>query len=343
MKNILVVGGGPAGAAAAISARLEGSLVRLADQSSAVRHKVCGEFISPAALGLFEKLRLSQDFASLEPAAIRRCVLYLGRRVKRWSLPECAWGLSRLRLDRMLLERARELGVTVSLGERVDCRAARRHEDCTIVACGRTHKPARRDRLFGFKTHFDGPSDDAVELFFGVSGYIGVNPVEQGVTNVCGIAPESVLRRYGFDFDEMALSHPALAGRLRPLRRRMNWLVTGPLTFAPACELGPNTYPAGDSLSFVDPFTGSGILNALLTGWLAGLAAARKVSAPDYAKTCRSLLDRAFFVSSTLRALLRYAGAQWLAGIVPGRALFRLTRAYVGSESGSDAPFSRFA
>jgi flavin-dependent dehydrogenase len=201
----------------------------------------------------------------------------------------------------------------------------------------------RRDRLFGFKTHFDGPSDDAVELFFGGSGYIGVNPVEQGVTNVCGMAPESVLRRHGFDFDEMVLCHPALAARLRPLRRRMSWLVTGPLTFAPACELGANTYPAGDSLSFVDPFTGSGILNALLTGWLAGLAAARKVSAPDYAETCRSLLDRAFFVSSTLRGLLQYAGMHWLAGIVPGRALFRLTRAYMGAGSGSNAPFSGFA
>jgi len=94
----------------------------------------------------------------------------------------------------MLLDRARELGVTVSLGERVDCRAtANRRADCTIVACGRTQKPTRRDRLFGFKAHFDGPSDDAVELFFGLSGYIGVNPVEEGVTNVCGIAPESVL------------------------------------------------------------------------------------------------------------------------------------------------------
>jgi flavin-dependent dehydrogenase len=243
----------------------------------------------------------------------------------------------------MLLEKARGLGVTVSLGERVDCRAANRREDCTIVACGRTQKPTRCDRLFGFKTHFDGPSDDAVELFFGVSGYVGVNPVEQGVTNVCGIAPESVLRRYAFDFDEMVLRHPALAARLRPLRRRMGWLVTGPLTFAPACEIDANTYPAGDSLSFVDPFTGSGIQNALLTGRLAGLAAARQVSAPDYAKTCRSLLDRAFLVSSILRGLLQYAGAQWLAGIVPGRALFRFTRVHVGAGSGSDARFSGFA
>jgi hypothetical protein len=57
----------------------------------------------------------------------------------------------------------------------------------------------------------------------------------------------------------------------------MDWLITGPLVFSerlrqPADEV---TYRAGDSLGFTDPFTGSGILNAMLTGELAGIAAAR--------------------------------------------------------------------
>jgi flavin-dependent dehydrogenase len=346
MRNILVVGGGPAGAAAAISGRLDGASVRLVERSTAIRHKVCGEFLSPDTAELLEKLQLWPDFTALGPSKIRRCVLHLGHRAKAWSLPEPGWGLSRLQLDRMLIEKARALGATVSLGERVDYRAADGTGDCTILACGRTQAPAHQDRLFGFKTHFDGPSNDAVELFFGPSGYVGVSAVEHGITNVCGLAPESVMKRYGFDFDEMVLRPPALAERLRPLRRRMDWLVTGPLTFSRALPVAAaaNTYPAGDSLSFVDPFTGSGILNALLTGRLAGVAAARQVSVPDYGKACRALLGRPFFVSSLLRHALQYAEAfQWLAGCIPGRVLFRLTRAHAGGTSGRNSAIPGFS
>jgi hypothetical protein len=48
---------------------------------------------------------------------------------------------------------------------------------------------------------------------FDTSGYVGVSGIEDGLTNVCGIAPESLLRRYGFDFDEIVLRSPGLAER----------------------------------------------------------------------------------------------------------------------------------
>jgi flavin-dependent dehydrogenase len=69
----------------------------------------------------------------------------------------------------------------------------------------------------------------------------------------------------------------------------------------------------GDSLSFVDPFTGSGILSALLTGRLAGIAAARRIPRPEYVKAGRSLLGRAFLVSSVLRRLVGHTEIHWLA------------------------------
>ncbi len=37
----------------------------------------------------------------------------------------------------------------------------------------------------------------------------------------------TVLRRYGFDFDEIVLRSPSRAERLRSLQRRMGWIVTG--------------------------------------------------------------------------------------------------------------------
>src|SRR5216684_6421832 len=49
MNEILIAGGGPAGAAAAIAAWLDGFPVRLFDRKAASRRKLCGEFLSPHA------------------------------------------------------------------------------------------------------------------------------------------------------------------------------------------------------------------------------------------------------------------------------------------------------
>ena len=329
MREILIVGGGPAGAAAAIAARLEKSPVRLIERARTFRHKVCGEFISPEAAEILEALHAGDDFRALGPCRIGKCILHIGNRTKQWRFPEAAWGLSRLQLDRLLLEKAHALGAVLSRGESYDLRQASKAEGCVVCACGRKQKVRGGDRLFGFKTHFEGPSDDAVELFFDGHGYVGVSGIENGLTNVCGIARESTLRSYAFAFDEIARRSYSLAERLDPLQRKMPWLVTGPLSFDPPDnrDFAANVYPAGDSLGFVDPFSGSGILNALLTGRLAGMAAARRVSTSEYAQLCRGLLGRAFFVCSILRQFVGHTDVRWVAPYLPGEVLFRLTRA----------------
>jgi len=154
-----------------------------------------------------------------------------------------------------------------------------------------------------------------------------VSGIENGLTNVCGIAPESLLRKYGFVFDDFVRRSPPLAERLNPLRREMRWLVAGPLSFSAPATQSPRMYPAGDALGFVDPFTGSGILNALLTGQLAGQAAARRIPPEEYLRKCRSLLRRPFWIASVLRGLAGQSVLHNLADWLPGPLLFRWTRA----------------
>jgi flavin-dependent dehydrogenase len=248
--------------------------------------------------------------------------------------------LSRLQLDRLLIEKAMALGAIVSRGQSFDPRTTKPFEGPVIFACGRKPVADRGDRLFGFKAHFEGPSDDAIELFFNGAGYVGVNSIENGLTNVCGIAPESLLKRYAFDFDEIVLRSKPLAERLGPLQRSMRWIVTGPLSFtAPSNRaFGTDVYPAGDALGFADPFTGSGILNALLTGRLAGISAARRISPSEYVQACRSLLGRTFFISSVLRRLVGFPEVRWLVPFLPGQTLFRLTRTSLIGTSRAHAP-----
>ena len=79
-------------------------------------------------------------------------------------------------------------------------------------------------------------------------------------------------------------------GPLGPLERAMEWLITGPLVFHDEMRIRSHVYLAGDALGFVDPFTGSGMLAALLTGRLAGEAAARGSSVEEHQAGCRRLL-----------------------------------------------------
>jgi menaquinone-9 beta-reductase len=321
---VQVLGGGPAGSAAALAALAESVPVRIAERSRLPRHKVCGEFLSPGAPEALERLGVWQDFLKLGPAPIRRLVLRAGRAEKRWLLPECGFGISRYRFDLLLYEKAVSAGAVPGLASA---------PGAVVAASGRKAVQPRGGRLFGFKAHFSGPAGDAVELFFCRGWYAGVSPVEGGLTNVCGLAPEELLASRRFQFDDLVCAAGPLAERLRPLSRAMPWMASGPVSFSgcPTAAPGPRQYPAGDALGFVDPFTGTGILNALLTGRLAGIAAARGLPAADYLAECRRALGGAFRVAGAMRSLLAvpYAGdlARLLpARLLPARLLFRLTR-----------------
>ena len=322
MSAIRVVGGGPAGSAAAIAALGYGAAVQIFEKSRAPHHKVCGEFLAAETCRVLEELGAWDECRSRKPARMERCRLRFGSHVKEWKLAEPAFGLSRLELDRLLLHRAAALGARVVRGERWQGPAG-----ATILAAGRRGAAQKGSRLFAFKSHFDGPASDAVEVFFDRSGYIGVTPVENGVTNVCGIVPESVLGRYGFCFDDVLFSRLDLAERLRPVSRRIPGLATGPLVFSEVeREDSAEAYVAGDSAGFVDPFTGSGILNALFTGKLAGTAAAERRAPHAYRMARRAMLHRQFEVAAVFRAIVRWGFAEYLAPFAPGRWLYRLTR-----------------
>src|SRR5262249_21619052 len=143
------------------------------------------------------------------------------------------------------------------------------------------------ERLFGFKAHFRGEVPPSVELFFSGPCYMGISPIENGGVNVCGLAPEDHLQRTGFD--PLRLLPGALLARVRRLELAFDGRITGPLVFRTPVEEGA-AYPAGDALGFIDPFTGSGILAALLTGTLAGRAASGGVTIDRYIEECRSRL-----------------------------------------------------
>ena len=326
------MGGGPAGSAAAIAALSEARSVHIFEKSRFPRHKVCGEFLSPEIAPILESLGIWQEFLRLRPAPIRKSILHFGARSTQSQLPYGAFGLSRYEFDRLLFEKAIALGATTTR-ERVAAESFAAPVDsntgnCLILATGRKSIAAAGRRLFGFKAHFEGPVNDAVELFFFRGCYIGVSAVENGITNICGIAPERVLRACEFQIDDLLSGWPPLACRVRPLTRVSRWFTVGPLVYGAQWQhfAGRGIYPAGDALGFIDPFTGMGLVNAVGTGRMAGLAASRRSSVEDYLSNCRRAVRRPFYLATLFRTILEAGLAESLGPLIPARYLFRMTR-----------------
>jgi hypothetical protein len=242
-------------------------------------------------------------------------LIRIGSAEKCEALPEVAYGLSRYALDAWLWDTAIASGAI-----------AQSNGESNVITTGRKSTLTRGGRLFGFKAHFSGPADDAVELYFAGRTYVGVNCVEAGITNVCGLAPEEHLERYNFDVDAMIHTDDGIRARLAPLHRNWEWIFTGPLEFRNRLALPQDRYTAGDALSFVDPFTGSGLLCAILTGSLAGLSAARSTPVDEYLRQCSSLIKQPFSISSLLRRIASTRAAGPLLRMTPVSLIFRLTR-----------------
>ena len=280
--------------------------------------------MSPEIAPVLEKLGVWNRFLDAQPSIMRRLVLHFHSIEKRCNLPEPAYGLSRYRFDHLLFEEALRLGAQLASEDSPDSSASAP----LVIAHGRKTASPKGRRLFGFKSHFEGPANDAVELFFFNGCYVGVNPVENGITNVCGLGPETFLRAHDFELDGVVNSFPPLAERLRPLSRRMKWLTVGPLVYRNSFKdaVAEGHYPAGDALSFVDPFTGSGLLAAATTGRLAGIASARGTTSREYLEECRRCLEKPFHVSSFFRSMIANGWAEPLLPLVPGSWLVKLTR-----------------
>jgi flavin-dependent dehydrogenase len=308
---IHILGGGLAGCAAAIAAAMEGAAVTVIEKSSFPKHKVCGEFLTAESGPLLETLGV----AIAEAAPIRRVLLRFPKVEKRFGLPESAFGVSRYLLDHRLQQHATYRGA----------RFVREGPAPDIIASGRAAKGDRGARLFGFKAHFDGPANDAVELYFFDGGYVGVNPVEGGRTNVCGVMPEQRLRRSGFEPGDIVTSFAPLRERLAHVEPAMDWLTTGPLVYRRGVPR-PASFVCGDALLFTDPFTGSGMFAALATGAAAGKVRARNEPLERYRAECRQILARAYRSASLFRNALQTPLAECLLRFVPGGWLYRLTR-----------------
>jgi flavin-dependent dehydrogenase len=217
-REILVAGGGPAGAATAAHLARLGHEVLLCEAARFPRDKICGEFLPPSVTCRLERLGVRRDVDALRPMRpIGMAVVAPGgaRVLGRFGSDSGpGYALRRSDLDAVLLDGARRAGAEVLEGTRlVDlARRARGEWDVTIRTGGGTarrlvvralvgadgrnslvarrlslRRAAPRHRRFAVMGRYRGartPADHG-EMIVTRDGYCGLNPLPDGETNVC--------------------------------------------------------------------------------------------------------------------------------------------------------------
>jgi flavin-dependent dehydrogenase len=310
--DVIIAGGGPAGASAATHLAMRGARVLLAEQKKFPRPKLCGEFISPECAVHFDRLGVKEEMFAARPAGLRETIFY-SRHGRNVSVPSSwfgsngvALGLSRAEMDDCLLDRAAAAGthvlehasvsnliirdqqvrgVRVKQGNRETTYQAAITVDATGRARALTRhlmaqKTSPRQRpMIAFKAHLEQTrvAAEACEIYFYRGGYGGLSSIEDGLSNLCFIASARDVRACGADADrvmrEVVCQNQRALFTLRDASLHSEWLAVSLEGFgchdvAPA----PGLLAIGDAASFIDPFTGSGMLMALESGELAANA-----------------------------------------------------------------------
>lgn len=292
--EILIIGGGVAGCAAAIALARRGRNVTLIEREPTPRHKVCGEFLSGEALEDLHALGI--DVTSLGAVPIDYVRLAAARRAATAPLPFPAKSLTRKSLDTALIAEAIRSGVRVELGRSVQSllRAPAGMWQATLddgstleaptafLATGkhdlRGHgRPKDPGQWIGFKMYYRlSPAQtrdlgDASELTLYAGGYGGIQPVENGITNFCCVVQRRYFAAAGLRWEgllaKMRHDCPHLAMRLSGAEPLLDKPIT--VTHIPYGYIRRTTedglYCIGDQAAVIPSFTGDGISIALHT------------------------------------------------------------------------------
>lgn len=269
--DVFIVGGGPAGLAAAIACRQQGLSVMVADNASPPIDKACGEGLMPDSLAVLDRLGVSLE--KYETAYFQG-IRFVGKK----SVAEAIFptgnglGVRRLLLHHALMQKAQSCGVETLWDVHVS--SVKDHAILTnggmvyarwVVGADGQNSRVRewaglsagrlRHRRIGLRLHFRvRPWTDLVEIYWGNYGQAYVTPISGNEICVALISRQRFL-----SFEQGLAGFPALASRLKdalPVSR-----VRGGLSVSQTLKKvhRRNMALVGEASGSVDAITGEGL------------------------------------------------------------------------------------
>lgn len=340
MRPPLIIGGGPAGALAALTLRAAGQPALLVERLTGPSDKVCGDFIGAAALRLAREHGV--DPAELGGSPITQLRIVHRRRVAATTLPFGAYGLSRRLLDEALLTRAAAAGTEILRGHAVrslredgpdlvvradglgDIRAG-----AVFLASGKHDlhglpRPAGGGNPVGLKMYLrlnprqTEALSGAVELVLFRGGYAGLQRIEGGRAVLCLLLADG---HRAADWQgllvELSLQAPHLAMRLEgatPLLDRPLAIARIPYGFLHRSRAADHDglFRVGDQAAVIPSLTGDGVSIAMRSAVRAAEAWMGGAGATEYHRRLRAMLWPRMRVATLLQSGFTATHAQEL-------------------------------
>jgi 2-polyprenyl-6-methoxyphenol hydroxylase-like FAD-dependent oxidoreductase len=321
LQDVVIIGGGPAGIATAIAARLKGFCVTVIDARKPPIDKPCGEGVLPEAVDALRHLGVELDSKLL--------FRFSGFQFSDESSSACAqipagkaFGIRRTVFHRLLVDRALDLGVNFLWGTRLARLDSRGAETSVgfiasrwlVGADGSSSNVRRFAGLeprraahfrFGFRRHFEiAPWTDQVEVHWGEKCQLVLTPTGPREICISLFASDSRLR-LGRALD----AFPAVGRRVATAQPASTEAGTATMLSKAHAATRGNVALVGDASCTVDGIAGQGLslafqqaielAEALSRGDLGHYAAAHARIARIPERTTRLLL--AMNASSVLR------------------------------------------